>query len=99
MIFHKANLKSFQMRKPTHLYLKFEFDHLNESHRIDRIKGLLMECNDVADKLTSSIFNEVSYVYWLGLQGELAHLVVPYHLRISPQKIGQITELAHHVAV
>ena len=25
----------------------------------------------MADKLTSSIFNEVSYVYWLGLQGKL----------------------------
>nr|POE97524.1 hypothetical protein CFP56_17046 [Quercus suber] len=51
--------------------------------RIDGIKGPLMECNDMADKLTSSIFNEVSYVYWLGLQGQLANLVVPDHLRIS----------------
>ena len=71
------------MQKPARLHLKFEFGHLNVSHRIDGIKGPLMECNDMADKLTSSIFNELSYVYWLGLQGQLANLVVPDHLRIS----------------
>ena len=71
------------MQKPANLHLIFEFDHLNVSHRIDGIKGPLMECNDMADKLTSSIFNKLSYVYWLGLQGQLANLVVPNHLRIS----------------
>ena len=40
VIFHEANLKSFEMRKPAHLHLKF--DHLNVFHRIDRIKGPLM---------------------------------------------------------
>ena len=80
VIFHKANLKSFQIYISNLNLITWS---LNVSHRIDGIKGPLMECNDMADKLTSSIFNELSYVYWLGLQGQLANLVVPDHLRIS----------------
>ena len=40
----------------------------------------------MADKHMSSVFNEESFVYWLGLQSQQADLVVPDKLRIFRER-------------
>ena len=66
---------------------------LGNDGNLDTARSSLHAC-----KLTSYIFSYMSSLYWLGLQSQLADLVVQDHLRISRRR-NQKKEKDKHVVL